>query len=185
MALTTSKMMQRNTQAPYFSLPNCLDDKKVSFSSADLGFPALVMFICNHCPYVKHIKSEIAKVSSEAISLGFKVFAINSNDVANYPDDHPNKMKEDAKNFGYQFPYLFDEDQSVAKSFDAVCTPEFYVFNKNHKLEYCGQFDSSRPKNNLEVNGSDLRTAINLVGKGLPAPEKQIPSIGCNIKWTS
>lgn len=177
-------MVPLGTPAPQFSLPDpsgkiySLDD----FKSA----PALVvMFICNHCPYVKHIRAELAKFGAEYQAKGVAVVAISANDVENFPDDSPAKMAEEAADAGYTFPYLYDESQSVAKAYHAACTPDFFVYDGAQKLFYRGQFDDSRPRveNILPVTGKDLRAAVNAVLAGQPAPAEQRASLGCNIKW--
>jgi thiol-disulfide isomerase/thioredoxin len=141
------------------------------------------MFICNHCPYVKHIRPRLAEVTKDLAGKGLAVVGINSNDSGLYPDDSPEAMKAEAEEYGYTFPYLVDEDQSVAKAFRAACTPDLFLFDGNGKLAYRGQFDSSRPKNDEPVTGADLVAAAEAVLEGRPAPEDQRPSIGCNIKW--
>lgn len=182
MAQTPSTMIPLGTPAAPFALPDPagkvfkLDD----FSDA----PALlVMFICNHCPFVKHLRSALADLGREYQQRGVAVVAINSNDVANYPDDSPEKMAVEAREAGYTFPYLFDETQEVAKTYDAACTPDFFLYDQNCNLAYRGQFDDSRPGNDKPVTGADLRAALDAVLSGQPVPEPQQPSIGCNIKW--
>ena len=178
-----STMLELGTQAPYFSLQDAVTGKTVSLDNYKGNRGLLVMFICNHCPYVKLIKEELIKYAAEYMKNGVAVVAISSNDVENYPDDSPEKMKEDAEKYGYPFPYLFDETQEVAKAYKAACTPDLFLFDENHKLYYRGQFDDARPKNDIKPTGRDLRDATNRLLAGEPAPEKQIPSIGCNIKW--
>ncbi len=189
MAQTPSTMMLSiGASAPDFSLPDTVSGRRVSLDDFG-GKPALlVMFICNHCPFVKHIRSEIAALARDYQPRGVGVVAINSNDKERYPDDAPARMTQEAKDAGYSFPYLFDEDQSVAKSYKAACTPDFYVFDRHRRLAYRGQLDESRPPgksggNNTPVTGSDLRAALDAVLAGRPAPANQKPSIGCNIKW--
>src|SRR5690606_33890289 len=143
----------------------------------------LVMFICNHCPFVHHIRTGLAEFGRDYQSRGLGIVAINANDAENYPDDSPEKMQEEASRFGYVFPYLFDEDQSVAKRYQAACTPDFFLFDGAGQLVYRGQFDASRPGNDVPVTGRDLRAAADAVLEGRPVPEDQTPSIGCNIKW--
>lgn len=152
---------------------------------ADLSAaPALlVIFLCNHCPYVKHLQRDLAALVREYQARQVAVVGINANDVRNYPDDSPARMAEDANRFGYSFPYLFDETQETAKAYRAACTPDFFLFDRNRKLVYRGQFDDSRPGNNLPVTGRDLRVALDAVLNGWPVPDEQTPSIGCNIKW--
>ena len=174
-------MLPLGTAAPDFKLPDT-NGKMVSLSDFR-GKPVLVMFICNHCPFVKHIRAELAKLGPDYQPRGVGIVAINSNDVANYPDDSPAKMKEEAKSAGYTFPYLYDESQSVAKTYHAACTPDFYLFDTEHRLIYRGQLDDSRPSNALPVTGKDLRAALDAVLSGKEVPQNQKPSIGCNIKW--
>jgi peroxiredoxin len=182
MAATPSTMMPLGTKAPNFRLPDpsgkwhSLDDFK---SSPVL----LVAFICNHCPFVKHIQSEFVKLASKYQKQGVAVVAISSNDVAQFPEDGPGKMAEEARQFGYTFPYLFDEPQEVAKAYGAACTPDFFVFDRNRKLAYRGQMDASRPKSDVPVTGKDLAAALDALLAGKPVSADQKPSIGCNIKW--
>jgi peroxiredoxin len=175
-------MLTLGTQAPNFSLPN-VDGRIVSLADFK-GAPALlVAFICNHCPFVKHVADGLAELAREYQGKGAAVVAINSNDARNYPADSPEQMVHEAENRGYAFPYLYDEDQSVAKAYRAACTPDFYVFDKNQKLVYRGQMDSSRPDSGIPVTGKDLRAALDAVLAGKPVAADQKPSIGCNIKW--
>jgi len=143
------------------------------------------MFICNHCPYVKHIRKELANLTAEFQEKGIAVFGINSNDIKNYPEDSPEKMVLEKRSAHYTFPYLFDESQEVARSYQAACTPDFFLFDRSGKLVYRGQFDDSRPGNQIPVTGKDLRQAMEQVLKGLLPQSDQRPSIGCNIKWKS
>lgn len=182
MAVTPSTMLPLGTEAPDFSLPN-VDGKTVSRDDFAEEKALLVMFICNHCPYVKHIREGLAALGRDYQGKGVGVVAISANDVANYPEDSPSKMAEEAKRFGYTFPYLHDEAQEVAKAYSAACTPDFFVFDKERKLVYRGQLDDSRPGNDMPVTGKDLRAALDAVLAGQPVPEDQKPSIGCNIKW--
>lgn len=189
MAQTNSTMLDLGTAAPDFSLP-ATDGTTVTLNALR-GRPLLVMFICNHCPFVHHVAPELARLSGDyGDQLG--MVAIQSNDVATYPDDAPEKMKEEKERRGYTFPYLFDADQSVAKAFTAACTPDFFLFDAEHRLAYRGQLDRTRPyrissgnydDRNGAANGEDLRAAIDAVLAGNPVDEKQWPSIGCNIKW--
>lgn len=183
MSAVNSTMLELGTKAPYFSLKDTVTDKTVSLNSFEGSRGLLVIFISNHCPYVKLIKSELARFASDYQKKGVKVVAIGSNDVQNYPDDSPEKMKEDAHEFGYSFPYLFDESQEVAKDYRAACTPDLFLFDEDLKLFYRGQFDESRPGNNKTPTGKDLREATDRLLNGEKPPAKQIPSIGCNIKW--
>ena len=182
MAQTPSTMSPLGAKAPAFKLPDT-SGKVVSLDDYKAAPAVLVMFICNHCPFVKHVRGELAKLGAEYQKKGAAIIAINSNDVAKYPDDSPAKMKEEAKSAGYTFPYLFDESQSVAKSYEAACTPDFFLFDRNRKLVYRGQLDDSRPNSGIPVTGEDLRAALDAVLAGKPAPKDQKPSIGCNIKW--
>jgi peroxiredoxin len=182
MSLTPSTMLPLGTLAPDFSLPDT-EGNIVSLSDFAGKDALLVMFICNHCPYVKHLKTAIADLAREYQQKGVGVVAISSNDVANYPDDSPEKMKDDVEAFGYPFPYLYDETQEVAKAYQAACTPDFYVFDEERQLAYRGQLDGSRPGNDEPLTGKDLRAALDAVLRGMPAPADQRPSMGCNIKW--
>ncbi|WP_288131428.1 thioredoxin family protein [Microbulbifer sp.] len=181
MALTPSSMIPLGTPIPAFSLP--APTGTLVSSSHYSGKPLLVMFICNHCPFVKHIAAALAEFSEQYMAAGLGIVAINSNDFANYPEDSPEKMQEEVAARGYPFAYLVDEDQSVAKAFDAACTPDFFIFDGKGKLAYRGQFDDSRPGNDKPVNGKDLRAAADAVLAGKQPSEDQTPSIGCNIKW--
>lgn len=183
MVAVNSTMLPLGTAAPDFRLPDT-DGKTVALSDFK-GKPLLVMFICNHCPFVKHIRAGLAQLGRDYLPRGAALVAINSNDVANYPADNPAKMKEEAQAAGYLFPYLYDESQAVAKAYRAACTPDFYLFDSNHRLIYRGQFDDSRPGNGLPVTGKDLRAALNAAITGKPMALDQKPSIGCNIKWKS
>ncbi len=182
MALTPSNMLPLGTLAPDFKLPDT-DGNFVTLNHFPKPKGYLVMFICNHCPYVVHLKKHLAQTTSEFINQGIAVFGINSNDVANYPEDHPDKMKLDKNSFHYSFPYLFDESQAVAKAYQAACTPDFFLFDANKKLVYRGQYDKSRPKNQEPITGEDLKNAVRSVVEEKSLNIEQIPSIGCNIKW--
>ena len=182
MAKTPSTMLELGTVAPDFSLPD-FDGKPVSLADVS-GKPALlVMFICNHCPFVKHIRSELAALGQMYQEKGVAIVAINSNDVERYPDDSPEKMKQEAAAAGYSFPYLFDATQEVARAYRAACTPDFFLFDGGQRLVYRGQLDSSRPGNDTPVTGADLRRALDAVLAGKTVDAAQTPSIGCNIKW--
>jgi peroxiredoxin len=182
MVLTPSTMLSLGTQAPDFSLPN-VDGKQVSLADFE-GTPALlVVFMCNHCPYVKHVAAGLAQLAREYQGKGVAVVGINANDAQKYPDDSPAKMAQEVKSRGYTFPYLYDGTQEVAKAYRAACTPDFYVFDRQRKLVYRGQMDSSRPDSGMPVSGEDLRAALDAVLAGRPVPKDQKPSIGCNIKW--
>ncbi|MGH7993967.1 MAG: thioredoxin family protein [Limisphaerales bacterium] len=182
MALTPSTMLPLGTTAPDFKLPDT-NGKIVSLSDFKDKPALLVLFICNHCPYVKHIRTGLAQLARDYLSRGVALVGINSNDVENYPEDSPAKMKEEVKSAGYTFPYLYDESQAVAQAYRAACTPDIYLFDKNHKLVYRGQFDDSRPGNGLPVTGKDLRAALDAVLAGRPVSPNQKTSMGCNIKW--
>lgn len=179
MSATPSTMLELGTKAPEFNLES-VNGGNLSLTYTDQSKGFVIMFICNHCPYVLHIEDELVNIANEYISKGIGFVAISSNDVEKYPQDSPEKMAE--KN--YPFPYLFDETQEVAKAYKAACTPDFFVFDENKRLIYRGQFDDSRPKNDKPVTGKDLRKALDAVLEGDKIPEnEQIPSIGCNIKW--
>ena len=184
MAATESQMLALGTEAPDFTLPDP-DGRQYSLDDSEISDAYLVMFICNHCPFVIHVAAELARIGNDYGSRNVAIFAINSNDAATHPDDSPIAMKKEIARRGYTFPYLIDEDQSVAKAYRAACTPDIYVFNARRKLAYRGQLDSSRPSNGVPVTGSDLRAALDAVLAGTAVAEDQIPSIGCNIKWKS
>ena len=177
-------MLPLGTAAPDFKLPDT-DGKIVSLADFK-GQPALLaIFMCNHCPYVKHIRAGLAQLARDYLPRGVAIVGINANDVANYPEDSPVRMKEEVTSAGYLFPYLFDAAQAVAKAYRAACTPDLYLFDKNRKLVYRGQFDDSRPGNGIPVTGKDLRAALDAVLMGKPVAPDQKASIGCNIKWKS
>jgi peroxiredoxin len=183
MALTPSTMLPLGTPAPGFSLPDTVSGKNVSLDDLK-GKPALlVAFVCNHCPYVKHIADAFAVVARDYQAKGLAVVAISSNDPGHRREDGPEFMAQEARQRGYVFPYLFDESQAVAKAYRAACTPDLFLFDGARKLVYRGQFDHSRPGNNVPVTGGDLRAAIDAVLAGRAVPEDQKASIGCNIKW--
>jgi len=184
MSLTPSTMLPLGTAAPDFRLPDT-NGKTVSLADFKNAPALLVIFICNHCPYVKHIRQGLAQLGRDYLSKGAAIVGINSNDAANYPADSPAKMKEEMQVAGYTFPYLYDETQAVAKAYRAACTPDIYLFDKDKKLVYRGQFDDSRPGSGVRVTGMDLRDALDAVLGGKPVAKEQIPSIGCNIKWKS
>ncbi len=182
MVKTASTMLPLGTPAPDFSLRN-VDGQMVSLSDFQ-GRPALlVIFMCNHCPFVKHIAEQLAQLGREYQATGVGVVAISSNDIVNHPEDSPEQMIHEVEQRGYSFPYLYDEDQDVAIAYQAACTPDFYVFDGEQKLAYRGQLDSSRPDSGIPVTGQDLRAALDAVLAGEPAAEHQVASIGCNIKW--
>lgn len=177
-----STMPALGNPAPEFRLP---DPSGKIFSSDDFASAKalLVVFMCNHCPYVKHVQAQFTRMAAEYQKRGVAVVGINSNDVENYPNDSPEKMAEEIKTAGYTFPYLYDESQEVAKAYRAACTPDFFLFDRNRRLAYRGQFDDSRPKNGLPVTGADLRAALDTVLAGGAVPPNQKPSVGCGIKW--
>jgi peroxiredoxin len=182
MAATESQMLALGTEAPQFSLSDT-DGQQHSLHGSESVDAYLVMFICNHCPFVKHVATELARVGNDYGSQNVAIYAINSNDAQSHPGDNAEAMKQEIADRGYTFPYLIDEDQTVAKSYRAACTPDFYVFSADRKLVYRGQLDGSRPSNDIPVTGSDLRAALDAVLAGSPVGEDQTPSIGCNIKW--
>jgi peroxiredoxin len=183
MAFTESKMIDLGTLAPDFLLPNTTSDQHLSFSDIAGQNGTVVMFLCNHCPYVIHVNDELVQIANEYAENKIGFVAISSNDVENYPDDSPDKMRLVAKVLQYPFPYLYDESQDVAKAYDAACTPDLYLFDSNKKLYYRGRLDESRPGNGKELNGKDLRLALDLMLRGDKAFFKQYPGAGCNIKW--
>ena len=182
MVKTASTMLPLGTKAPDFSLIN-VDDSTVSLADYADAKGLLVIFMCNHCPFVVHLREALAQFSSEYLEKGLAIVGISSNDVATHPDDSPEKMKEEAASAGYKFAYLYDADQAVAKAYRAACTPDFFLFDSNQALAYRGQFDSSRPGNGKPIDGADLRAASDAVLSGTDPAETQIPSLGCNIKW--
>ncbi|MCC5925430.1 MAG: thioredoxin family protein [Bacteroidetes bacterium] len=182
MAAVNSTMLDLGTTAPEFSLKDT-NGKKLSINDVKGDKGLLVAFWCNHCPYVKHIRDQFITLAGDWMNKGVGVVAIMSNDVDNYPDDSPEKMAEESRNFSYPFPYLYDETQKVAHAYRAACTPDFFLFDKDLKLVYRGQFDASRPKNVTPVTGQDMARAIDQLLVGEQIPEEQVPSIGCNIKW--
>lgn len=181
MVKTASTMLPLGTSAPSFSLPN-VDGSDVSLSDFS-GKPLLVIFMCNHCPFVVHLREALAAFGDEYTAKGLAVVGISSNDVEKYPQDGPEEMKTEAASAGYNFPYLFDADQAAAMAYKAACTPDFFLFDADHTLVYRGQFDASRPGNDVAITGEDLKAACNAVLAGHDVPADQKPSIGCNIKW--
>lgn len=170
-------------QAPDFKLPDTITGKDLSLNDLKSDKATVVMFICNHCPYVKHVIDGIVSMANDYIPRGVSFIAINSNDVENYPEDSPEKMKEFAKEKAFPFPYLFDESQEVAKAYHAACTPDFSIFDGNLECAYRGQMDPARPGNDKPVTGEDIRAALDAILDGKPVPEQQVPSVGCSIKW--
>lgn len=183
MVAVPSTMQALGSPARPFSLPNVSDDNTLVSEQSLASAPLLIMFICNHCPFVVHIAGPMAALANAAQQQGFAVVAISANDAQAYPQDGPEAMFEFAKQYGFEFPYLFDESQEVAKAYGAACTPDFFVYDNNHRLQYRGQMDGSRPGNNVDVTGGDLQQAIDDVLAGRATDENQVPSIGCNIKW--
>jgi len=183
MALTPSNMLPLGTTASKFLLPDVISGRDASIDDIVGIKGMLVMFICNHCPYVKHVQEQIVAISNDYQNQGIGIVAISSNDVEAYPEDSPECMREEAKKWQYAFPYLYDESQQVARAYDAACTPDFYLFNNKQELVYRGQLDNSRPGNELPITGENLRSAMDDLLKGNPLTEEQIPSVGCNIKW--
>lgn len=180
MTKTESQMLELGTDAPDFSLP---DVGGAKHALRDNARAYLVMFICNHCPFVKHVREELAQLGHDYLPRDVAIYAINSNDAGAYPGDSPEKMAEEAENWGYEFPYLIDAEQEVAKSYMAACTPDIFLFDADRKLVYRGQLDDSRPSNGVPVTGRDLRTALDAVLNNSVVPAEQKPSVGCNIKW--
>jgi peroxiredoxin len=183
MALTPSTMLPLGTAAPDFSLPDTVSGQTMTLASFAGKKALLVIFLCNHCPYVKHLKEAFVKLGRDYATRDLAIVGISSNDVGSHPEDAPDKLGAEAKALGYKFPVLFDATQKVAQAYQAACTPDFYVFDAARKLAYRGQFDDSRPGNGKPVTGSDLRAALDAVLGGKAAASKQQPSLGCNIKW--
>ena len=183
MALVESNMIPLGTIAPDFSLPNVVDNSVGSLSNLKGGKGTLVVFICNHCPYVVHLLDAFIALAKKNKVKGLATIAISSNDVENYPADHPDLLRKLAQEKKIMFPYLYDEAQTVAKAYDAACTPDFYLLNAQHALVYHGRFDASRPGNDTPITGEDLQNAIDAMLKKDRIPENQYPSMGCNIKW--
>ena len=182
MALTPSTMLPLGSKAPDFRLPDT-DGSEVSLGDFREAPALLVIFLCNHCPYVKHVRDELARLGRDYQARGVAVVGISSNDVGTHPVDGPELMAREKAEFGYTFPYLYDESQDVAKAYEAACTPDFYVFDASRSLVYRGQLDASRPGNGTPVTGADLRSALDAVLEGRPVAADQRPSLGCNIKW--
>ena len=183
MALTPSTMLALGTKAPEFQLPDVVSGRTVSLASFTEQQGLLVMFICRHCPYVQHVKDELARLGHDYAAKPVGLIAISSNDVAHYPDDAPDRLKAMAKELGLSFPVCYDQSQEVAKRYTAACTPDFFLFDRNRRLVYRGQLDDSRPGNGKPVTGQDLRAALECVLSNRPVSPDQKPSIGCNIKW--
>ncbi len=183
MAATPSTMMPLGTTAPSFELLDTVSDTWVSLDALKGETGTLIMFICNHCPFVKHVNAELSRLRKDYADKGVSLVAISSNDVENYPDDAPDKMKINAEEQDYGFPYLYDENQGVARAYDAACTPDFFLFDAELKCVYRGQLDDSRPGNEIPVTGKDMRAALDAVLSNEAVSREQKPSIGCNIKW--
>lgn len=183
MALTPSNMMPLGTPAPEFCLPDTVSGKEVCLSDVRGEVATVVMFICNHCPFVKHIQDELARLGREYPARGVSLVAVSSNDAVEYPEDSPENMKALAESLGYTFPYLYDETQQVARLYDAACTPDIYVFDQALECAYRGQLDDSRPGNDIPVSGENLRRALDALLAGESVDPEQKPSVGCNIKW--
>lgn len=184
MALTESQMIGLGYRLPEFNLLDVISNQYITNDDVKAN-NVLVMFICNHCPYVKHVWHEFARLEKDYQNKGVKILAVNSNDIENYPQDGPEQMKTLHKDMQWSFPFLLDEEQSFAKALQAACTPDFYIFNTKHELQYRGQLDDSRPGNGIHVSGRDIRQALDKVIKSEIVQETQKPSIGCNIKWKS
>ena len=183
MSRTPSNMLPLGTPAPDFKLPDTISGKELSLDTLRSDRATVIMFICNHCPFVKHVDDGIVALAKDYQSLGVSFVAISSNDVEHYPQDAPGLMKVEAERVGYTFPYLYDESQQVAKAYDAACTPDFYIFDKDMKCAYRGQLDDSRPGNGRPVTGKDIRAALDEILNGKAVSVPQTPSLGCNIKW--
>lgn len=185
MALTESTMLPLGTQAPAFLLPDVVSGKTIGLEDFQENKALLVMFICTHCPFVKHVQSELVRLGNDYASQPLGIVAISSNDADEYPQDGPTGLRKQAAEQGFPFPYAYDETQEVAKAYDAVCTPDFFLFDGDRRLVYRGQLDDSRPGNDKPLTGRDLRSAIDAVLSGQPVASQQKPSVGCNIKWKS
>jgi peroxiredoxin len=183
MALTPSTMLPLGTQAPNFHLPDVVSGQTISLDTFTGKQALLIMFICRHCPFVKHVQGELAKIGKDYANSNVAIVAISANDAANYPDDAPDKLKQMATELGFTFPLCYDESQETAKAYTAACTPDFFVFDENRKLVYRGQLDDSRPSNDRPITGQDLRAALDAVVANSTVNSDQKPSIGCNIKW--
>ena len=183
MARTPSTMVALGTNAPHFILPDTVSGKDISLENIKGEKGTMIMFICNHCPFVKHINAELVRLANDYKSKGIGFVAISSNDVINHPDDSPERMTQVAKRLKYPFPYLYDESQETAKAYDAACTPDFFIYDKDLQLVYRGQLDDSRPGNEIPVTGNDIRQALGCLINNKSVQQEQRPSIGCNIKW--
>ena len=185
MAVTPSTMLELGTSAPDFHLADTVSGEVMSLADFHDAPVLVVAFMCNHCPYVKHLRKDLAEFGRDVQAKGAAMVGISSNDVTTHPQDGPEKMTQEAQDAGYTFPYLYDETQDVAKAYRAACTPDFYVFDGARKLVYRGQFDDSRPGNKLPITGLDLRKAVDALLEGRAVSAEQKPSMGCNIKWTA
>lgn len=183
MAITPSNHIPLGTKVPKFNLPDAISGKSISLDEIQSDSATVIMFICNHCPFVKHIQTKIVDLAKEYQQKGVAFIAINSNDTISYPEDNPDEMRKVAIDQGYTFPFLVDETQAIAKAYQAACTPEFYIINKDQKLIYHGRFDDATPGNNNPVTGKDLSSALDAVLLNKPLDSQQFPSVGCNIKW--
>jgi thiol-disulfide isomerase/thioredoxin len=183
MARTPSVMVSLGTKAPAFKLPNSVDGRMISLQDIKGEKATVIAFICNHCPFVKHINPQLVHLANEYAGKGIGFVAISSNDAVQYPEDGPEEMRKKAKELEYPFPYLYDESQEVAKAYQAACTPDFFIYDHQLILVYRGQLDDSRPGNDIAVSGKDIRQALDCIIHNKPVPEYQKPSIGCNIKW--
>lgn len=183
MAKTPSNMIPLGTVAPEFTLTDTVSGKTVSLSELKSDVATVIVFMCNHCPFVRHVIDQLVQTANDYMPKGVRFVAINANDAEQYPDDSPEQMKKFAEEKRFPFPYLFDSTQEVAKAYDAACTPDFYVFDGELRCVYRGQFDDARPGNEVPVTGRDLRAALDCLLEGRPVPTDQKPSIGCNIKW--
>ena len=183
MSRTPSTMVALGTKAPDFNLPDTISGKQITLNEIKGDVATVIMFICNHCPFVKHVNTELVKLANDHANKGVGFAAISSNEVVNHPEDSPSLMKIVAQQLNYPFPYLYDESQDVAKAYDAACTPDFFIYDKHLRLVYRGQLDDSRPGNEIPVTGKDIRYALDRLIKNETVPEFQRPSIGCNIKW--
>ncbi len=183
MSLTPSNMVDLDSIATDFELQDTITGTLASLDNLKSDDATLIMFLCNHCPYVKHVRKELVQLANDYIPKSVSFIAISSNDVESYPEDSPELMKTEALTWNYPFPYLYDETQKVARAYQAACTPDFFLYGKNMELVYRGQLDGSRPGNDIPLTGKDLRIAIDSLLNNIPVPEIQVPSVGCNIKW--
>lgn len=183
MALTPSTMIDLGTNAPDFKLLDTLTNKYLSLKNLKSAKATVIMFICNHCPYVKHVNHQLVQLAKDYQVKGISFIAISANDAKTFPEDSPSNMAKLGKSLNFSFPYLYDETQSIAKAYQAACTPDFYIFDKNLRCVYRGQLDASRPGNKIPVTGKDIRAALNNILDGKLVNPQQIPSMGCNIKW--